>query len=136
MCGKNPDHENTKSKCFNNMGLAAMRLEEHKDGAEYFSSAIELIDNYVKARFNRAKCYSKIEEFEKSSADMKFLEELAKELNDGNLLIQVQQTNVVLEKEYKEATTKKLEEVKKNLKPLADKALGFFGLSLDNFKMQ
>ena len=41
-----------------------------------------------------------------------------------------------LDKEHKESTEKKKDEVLGNLKDLGNKILGNFGMSLDNFKMQ
>ena len=88
MCGNN--HNDTKSKCYNNIGVCHKREENYEEAAKAFTKAIDLIENYVKARMFRAQCYSKIEKFDKSSADMKYLENLANELENKELLMRIQ----------------------------------------------
>mmetsp|Transcript_4739 Transcript_4739/g.8102 ORF Transcript_4739/g.8102 Transcript_4739/m.8102 type:complete len:116 (+) Transcript_4739:440-787(+) len=98
-----------------------------------FSKAIERNPKYTKPLYQRMNIYKKEEEYERALADANKI----KEIDPGYLQPQLDQRIIPeLERLQKEKFEKMKEEVVGNLKSMGNSVLGYFGMSVDNFKLQ
>lgn len=117
----------------NNLGLALRKINQDLKAKGEFTTAIELNDNYPKPLYHRMKIYKDEEEYDHALADAQKILEIDENFDAPHLKMRIIPE---LEKLQKEKFEKMKEEVMGNLKTLGNKALGYFGMSVDNFKMQ
>ena len=117
----------------NNLGLALRKIEQHLKAKGEFSMAIELNENYPKPLYHRMNIYKEEEEYDKALMDAQKILEIDDNFDAPHLKMKIIPE---LERLQKEKFEKMKEEVMGNLKGLGNKALGYFGMSMDNFKMQ
>ena len=99
------------------------KQEKWKDVVEDCTEALKLDDKYLKVLWRRANAYEKLEEFGKAATDY---EEIYK----------LDPAQVKAKSTAEELKKKDMEKMMSNLKGIANKFLGFVGLSTDNFKVE
>lgn len=98
-----------------------------------FTKAIELNDRYPKPLYHRMNLYKEEEEYDAALADAKKIMEI-----DPHWLSPQLEMKIIpeLERLQKEKFEKMKDEVVTNLKKVGNSVLGYFGMSIDNFKAQ
>ena len=127
--------EETKEKAYmhNNLGMALKKVDKSLEAKGEFSKAIGLFPEYPKPLYHRMNIYKDEEEYDLALADANKILEIDPDFDKPFL-----KRDIIpkLERLQKEKFEKMKEEVVGNLKNLGNKALGYFGMSIDNFKMQ
>jgi tetratricopeptide (TPR) repeat protein len=119
----------------NNLGMALKNFEGAKPlkAKGEFSKAIELNPEYAKALYHRMNLHKDDEEYDLALADANRILEIDPDFDKpylkGSIIPKLEQLQ-------KEKFEKMKDEVIGNMKNLGNKALGYFGMSMDNFKMQ
>ena len=116
----------------NNLGMALKKLDKSLEAKGEFSKAIDLFPEYPKPLYHRMNIYKEEEEYDLALADAKKILEIDPEFDKPFL-----KRDIIpkLEQLQKEKFEKMKDEVIGNMKSLGNKALGYFGMSIDNFKM-
>jgi tetratricopeptide (TPR) repeat protein len=125
----NEDNKNT-AILYSNIAVSSFRLENYLDCIEFATKAQKLDENYIKPYLFRAEAQWKLDKLEEALEDYEKAEKIDPYNNE--VVYKLPQLKKKVEKDREN----KKEEVIKNLKDLGNQALGFFGLSIDNFKMQ
>ena len=97
-----------------------------------FTKAIELNPEYPKPLYHRMNLYKAEEEFDCAIGDANKILEIDPSFNAPTLR---NRTLPELERLQKEKFEKMKDEVVGNLKTMGNSLLGYFGMSVDNFKM-
>ena len=97
--------------------------EKWKDVVQDCTEAVKLDERYVRAYLRRAQAYEKLEEPGKAAKDY---EEAFK----------IDSSQIQAKLTAEELRKKETEKMMSDLKGVANKLLGFAGLSLDNFKFE
>ncbi|EME26040.1 Tetratricopeptide repeat protein 1 [Galdieria sulphuraria] len=121
-----PLNDADRAACFANRAAAKLKLEDYEGALEDCSEALNLDENYWKALYRREQCYLKLGRYEEALKDAKTLKE-ARQISSE----EVQHIEQLKEREEE----RRKEEAITKLKEVGNSVLGYFGLSVDNFKL-
>jgi len=124
------DFDKHRSVFYCNRAACCLELGRNEAAVEDCTRAIELDKTYIKALLRRSKAYDKLDQLEDSLADL-----------DAVLAIDPKAPGVKAERDkmesrVKEKAEKLKDEMMGKLKDLGNSFLGYFGMSLDNFKFE
>ncbi|GJQ15480.1 hypothetical protein GpartN1_g7271.t1 [Galdieria partita] len=115
-----------RAACFANRAAAKLKLEDYEGALEDCSEALSLDGNYWKALYRREQCYLKLGRYEEALKDAKVLSEARQ--------ISTEEVHRIERLKEREDERRK-EEAMTKLKEVGNSVLGYFGLSVDNFKL-
>jgi len=114
---------------YSNRGLCFMHLDNFEKTISDCSKSIQLNPKYSKSLMRRAKAYESLKKYSEALKDHESIIEL-----DPTVQVALE-AKVRLPPLIKEQQEKEKEEMLGKLKGLANSALGWFGLSTNDFKM-
>ena len=110
-----------------------MKLDKKLQAKGEFSKSIELNPEYAKPLYHRMNLHKTEEEYDAALCDAQKILEIDPSFNAPTLM---QKTIPELERLQKEKFEKMKDEVMGNLKNLGNSMLGYFGMKVDDFKME
>ena len=128
-----PEEKEELAIYHNNLGIAYNKLDKPLQAKGEFTKAIELNPKYAKPLWHRLHIFKTETEYDKALEDANKILEIDPDFNSAQLKLKIIPE---LEKLQKEKFEKMKDEVVGNLKKLGNSVLGYFGMSIDNFKMQ
>lgn len=128
-----PEEKKHRAIFHNNLGIAYTKLDKLMQAKGEFSSAIELNPEYPKPLYHRMNIYKTETEYDLALQDANKILEIDPSFSAPSLKNRIIPE---LERLQKEKFDKMKDEVVGNLKNLGNSMLGYFGMSVDNFKMQ
>lgn len=123
-------NQELKATFYGNRSAAYFILKQYDLVVLDCTSALELKQDYVKVLIRRMQAYEKLDKLEECLHDAKSIKEIAPTYPQINLIIHR------LQVKYDERMEAMKEEALGKLKDLGNQCLGYFGMSLDDFKMQ
>jgi tetratricopeptide (TPR) repeat protein len=118
-----------RAQTHSNAALALVTMQRHQEAIEQCTYAVTLDPQYLKAYFRRGQCYEALGQARSAVADYKKCLEL------DPAQVPAQQGVMRVGPAAAEEERRQVEEMKTAFKGLANKFLGLFNLSTDNFQM-
>ncbi|KAA8916118.1 hypothetical protein TRICI_001769 [Trichomonascus ciferrii] len=130
-----------RAVCYGNLATCLFKLERYEESVERAGKALELDEEYIKARMRRAMANEKLDTWAALEAALEDLCKVRDQLEnsgdskDDNLLKDTKSRIAALEPKIKTKQQQETQEMMGKLKDLGNGFLSNFGMSLDNFKL-